>query len=150
MPHRVVALIANEVVAFDLAIPAQVFGREPGRYSWAVCAPVPGPVPTETGFDVVVPHGLEALADADTVIVPGIGDRAWPLPPAALDALRAAAATGRAGRVDLHGRVRARRGRAARRPARDHALGLRGAARARVPARATSTRTCSTSTRATC
>jgi transcriptional regulator GlxA family with amidase domain len=94
MPHRVVALIANEVVAFDLAIPAQVFGREPERYSWAVCAPAPGPVPTETGFDVVVPHGLEALAEADTVVVPGIGDRAWPLPAAALDALRAAAGRG--------------------------------------------------------
>jgi transcriptional regulator GlxA family with amidase domain len=94
MAHRVVALIANEVVAFDLAIPAQVFGREPGRYAWAVCAPVPGPVPTETGFDVVVPYGLEALADADTVVVPGIGDGAWPLPPVALGALRAAAARG--------------------------------------------------------
>jgi len=94
MPHRVVALIANEVVAFDLAIPAQVFGREPERYSWAVCAPAPGRVPTETGFDVVVPYGLEALAWADTVVVPGIGDRAWPLPAAALDALRAAAGRG--------------------------------------------------------
>jgi transcriptional regulator GlxA family with amidase domain len=93
-PHRVVALIVNEVVAFDLAIPAQVFGREPERYSWAVCAPAPGPVPTETGFDVVAPHGLEALEEADTVIVPGIGDGAWPLPDAALDALRAAAGRG--------------------------------------------------------
>jgi transcriptional regulator GlxA family with amidase domain len=51
-------------------------------------------VPTETGFDVVVPHGLEALDRADTVVVPGIGDRAWPLPAAALDALRAAAGRG--------------------------------------------------------
>jgi transcriptional regulator GlxA family with amidase domain len=92
--HRVVALIANEVVAFDLAIPAQVFGQERDRYAWAVCAPAPGPVPAETGFDVVVPHGLEALASADTVIVPGIGDRAWPLPDAAYVALRAAAARG--------------------------------------------------------
>src|SRR5215207_2335013 len=92
--HRVVALVANEVVAFDLAIPAQVFGREPTLYGWAVCAPAPGPVPTETGFDILVPHGLEALAQADTVIVPGIGDRAWPLPAVALDALRAAADRG--------------------------------------------------------
>ena len=92
--HRVVALIAGEVVAFDLAIPAQVFGREPERYAWALCAPVAGPVPSETGFDVVAPHGLEALAGADTVIVPGIGDHAWPLAPAALDALRAAAERG--------------------------------------------------------
>jgi transcriptional regulator GlxA family with amidase domain len=92
--HRVAALIAGEVVAFDLAIPAQVFGQERERYAWAVCAPQPGAVPTETGFDVVVPHGLEALERADTVIVPGIGDRAWPLPDDALAALRAAAARG--------------------------------------------------------
>src|SRR5918994_6015337 len=92
--HRVAALVASEVVAFDLAIPAQVFGREPDLYAWAVCAPEPGPVPTENGFDVVVPYGLEALAHADTVIVPGIGDDAWPLPVAALDALRSAADRG--------------------------------------------------------
>jgi transcriptional regulator GlxA family with amidase domain len=92
--HRVVALIASEVVAFDLAIPAQVFGQERDRYTFAVCAPEPGPVPTEHGFDVLVPFGLEALADADTVVVPGIGDRAWPLPDEALAALRAAAERG--------------------------------------------------------
>ncbi len=92
--HRVAALVVNEVVAFDLAIPAQVFGREQDLYDWAVCAPEPGPVPTETGFDVLVPHGLETLAQADTIIVPGIGDRAWPLPPEPLDALRAAKARG--------------------------------------------------------
>ena len=48
--HRVVALLAGEVVAFDLAIPAQIFGREPDLYEWAVCAPEPGPVATENGF----------------------------------------------------------------------------------------------------
>jgi transcriptional regulator GlxA family with amidase domain len=85
-----VALVVREVVAFDLAIPAQVFGREPGLYEWAVCAPEPGPVPAETGFDVLVPHGLEALRGADTIVVPGIGDGAWPLPPEPLEALRRA------------------------------------------------------------
>ncbi|MGI8781036.1 MAG: GlxA family transcriptional regulator [Solirubrobacteraceae bacterium] len=92
--HRVVALVVTQVVAFDLAIPAQVFGHEPDRYDWAVCAPAAGPVATETGFDVVVQHGLEALERADTVVVPGIGDRAWPLPPEPLAALRAAAQRG--------------------------------------------------------
>ena len=96
--HRVVALVATEVVAFDLAIPAQVFGREPDLYAWAVCAPEPGAVPTENGFDIVVSHGLEALAHADTVIVPGISDGGtWPPPAVALDALRAA--SGRGARV---------------------------------------------------
>jgi transcriptional regulator GlxA family with amidase domain len=55
---------------------------------------MPGPLPTETGFDVVAPHGLDAVAAADTVIVPGIGDGGWPVDAAALDALRAAAARG--------------------------------------------------------
>src|SRR5918993_554482 len=89
--HRVVGLIANEVVAIDLAIPAQVFGRGPAPYDWTVCAPGgPCAVPTENGFDVVVPGGLDALEAADTVIVPGIGDNAWPMPDAVLDALEAA------------------------------------------------------------
>jgi AraC family transcriptional activator FtrA len=92
--RNVVALVANEVVAFDLAIPAQVFGQERARYTFAVCAPEAGPVATEHGFDVVVPFGLEALETADIAIVPGIGDRAWPLPEPALAALRAAAARG--------------------------------------------------------
>jgi len=94
MRRSVVALVACEVVAFDLSIPAQVFGQEPELYEFAVCAPVAGVMPTETGFDVLVPHGLEALEGADTVVVPGIGERASPLPPEPLAALRAAAQRG--------------------------------------------------------
>ena len=90
----VVALVSGEVVAFDLSIPAQVFGREPELYGWTVCAPEPGAVPTETGFDVLVSHGLEALETAHTVIVPGIGDGAWPVPEEVLEALVAAAGQG--------------------------------------------------------
>jgi AraC family transcriptional regulator, transcriptional activator FtrA len=43
---------------------------------------------------VLVPHGLDALAEAETIVVPGIGDRAWPLPPEPVEALRAAAEGG--------------------------------------------------------
>jgi transcriptional regulator GlxA family with amidase domain len=92
--HRVAALVTGEVVAFDLSIPAQVFGRERRLYEFAVCAPQPGPIPTETGFSILVEHGLEALERADTVVVPGIGDRGWPVDPAALQAVRAAAERG--------------------------------------------------------
>jgi hypothetical protein len=48
--HRVVALALPEVVAFDLSIPSQVFGRwpAPAPYSFEVCAQTPGPVPTTT------------------------------------------------------------------------------------------------------
>ena len=50
MAHRVVALALPDVVAFDLAIPAQVFGHpsERGRYSFAVCAERPGAIRTTT------------------------------------------------------------------------------------------------------
>jgi transcriptional regulator GlxA family with amidase domain len=91
--HSVVALIAGEVVAFDLSIPAQVFGREPDLYDFRVCAPTRA-VPTETGFSVLVEHGLAALHEADTVVVPGIGDNGWPVADEVLDAVRAAAERG--------------------------------------------------------
>jgi AraC family transcriptional activator FtrA len=89
----VVALIAGEVVAFDLSIPAQVFGQARELYDFAVCAPTPA-VPTETGFSILVEHGLEALSTADTIVVPGIGDRGWPIDEEVLAAVRGAAARG--------------------------------------------------------
>ncbi|MFE7954832.1 GlxA family transcriptional regulator [Streptomyces sp. NPDC057413] len=93
--HHVVALALPRVVAFDLAIPAQIFGGPdgPGSYRFTLCAPAAGPVPTTTGFDLVAPRGLEALAEADTVVVPGYDPLASP-PPPVLEALRAAAARG--------------------------------------------------------
>jgi transcriptional regulator GlxA family with amidase domain len=89
MTHRVVGLLVGEVVTFDLGIADQVFGRTPG-YSWRVCGPRRGWLPTETGLAVRVDHGLDVLADADTVVVPGIGDRGWPPPTRVLEALRTA------------------------------------------------------------
>jgi transcriptional regulator GlxA family with amidase domain len=71
--HRVVALALPDVVAFDLSIPAQVFGHpdEGDRYAFSLCAEQPGMVPTTTGFSIAVGAGLEALEDADTIVVPG-------------------------------------------------------------------------------
>lgn len=93
--HTVVALALPDVVAFDLAIPAQVFGHrtERERYHFTVCAPVPGPVPTSTGFAVHADRGLEALARADTVVVPGYWPPQHPGEPV-VTALQAAAARG--------------------------------------------------------
>ena len=93
--HRVVALALPEVVAFDLAIPAQIFGRwpAPAPYSFEVCAPEPGAVPTTTGYSVDVARGLEALAEADTVVVPGYVPNDRPTEEVC-GALRAAAARG--------------------------------------------------------
>jgi transcriptional regulator GlxA family with amidase domain len=87
MPHTVAVLALESVVAFDMATPAQVFR---GPYTVELCALRPGPVPTSTTFAVVADHGLEALARADTVIVPGYDTIDRPPPAAALEALRAA------------------------------------------------------------
>jgi transcriptional regulator GlxA family with amidase domain len=72
--HAVVALALPAVEAFDLAIPAQVFGdrsRQAGRYTFTVCAPAAGLVTSTAGYAVYAEHGLEAVANADTVVVPG-------------------------------------------------------------------------------
>ncbi|MGW1108517.1 DJ-1/PfpI family protein [Streptomyces sp. NPDC002540] len=84
-----------KVVVFDLAIPAEIFGDGHGRdrYSFAVCAESPGQVPSTTGFQVHAPLGLDALAEADTVVVPGYAPLEEPTP-AVLEALRDAAVRG--------------------------------------------------------
>jgi transcriptional regulator GlxA family with amidase domain len=89
--HRVAVLALPAVVPLDLAIPAQVFGTYAEvPYAFTVCARQAGPVPTCAGFDVHATAGLDALADADTVIVPGFEPHDRPLPDDVLHALRAA------------------------------------------------------------
>ncbi|WP_214402144.1 GlxA family transcriptional regulator [Pseudonocardia lacus] len=91
--HRVAVLAFDGVVPFDLALPVEVFGRarlaggEPA-YEVLVCAAAPevaaGPV------SLRVPHGLDLLATADTVVVPGVDDAERTVPAVVIDALRAA------------------------------------------------------------
>jgi transcriptional regulator GlxA family with amidase domain len=85
--HRVAVLAFDGVVAFDLATPLQVFNAVRG-YETVVCAAEPH-VTAAHGFGIVAPAGLEALASADTVVVPGIADETTPLPEPTLAALRA-------------------------------------------------------------
>lgn len=89
------ALALPEVVAFDLAIPAQMFGHrdEQERYSFTLCAAEPGLVPSTTGYSVQATCGLEALTSADTVVVPGYAPHDPPELPV-MEALRAAAERG--------------------------------------------------------
>jgi len=58
----VAPLALSAVEAFDLAIPAQVFGdrRQAGQYSFSVCGAIPGLVPSTTGYAINAPHGLDA------------------------------------------------------------------------------------------
>ena len=89
--HRVAVLALPAVVPLDLAIPAQVFGTYAEvPYAFTVCARRAGPVRTCAGFDVLATAGLEALHDADTVIVPGFEPHDRPLPDDVLRALREA------------------------------------------------------------
>ncbi|MDX3532345.1 helix-turn-helix domain-containing protein [Streptomyces sp. ID05-39B] len=75
-PHRVVVLALDGLLPFELGIPHRIFGRprDPeGRHLYEVvtCSVrPPGPVGTDADFAIQVAHGPEALATADTVIVP--------------------------------------------------------------------------------
>ncbi|WP_330249933.1 helix-turn-helix domain-containing protein [Nocardia sp. NBC_00565] len=78
---KTVAVVAvAPVKPFELAMPGTMLGTvtvdgEP-CYRMVVCTAEPGVVPGALGgFDVVVPRGLDALDEADTVIVPSTGSR---------------------------------------------------------------------------
>ena len=95
-PSAAATAVTGGLSGLHLSVPAQVFGHadERERYELRVCGAEPGPVASSTGFAIVADHGPEALAWADTVIVPGVGERTAARPPAVLDALRAADARG--------------------------------------------------------
>jgi transcriptional regulator GlxA family with amidase domain len=74
--HLIAVLALDHVVGFDLGTPPQVFNaaRRADRkrlYSVRVCGA--GPVRSTAGFTVVPEFGLDELAIADTIIVPGVG-----------------------------------------------------------------------------
>lgn len=96
--NRIVAVVAfDRISPFHLSVPCVVFGDEhPGLppFDLRVCAAERGPLRTTAGFRVSVAHGLEALAEAGTIIVPSWRDPAEPPPRKLLDALRAAHARG--------------------------------------------------------
>ncbi|WP_282203228.1 GlxA family transcriptional regulator [Kitasatospora fiedleri] len=95
--HRVAVIAVPPVTAFDLSIPDLVLGeaRVDGHraYRVRVCGSAPGPVASGGSLQVAVPHGLEAVDDADTVLVTGTGARD-DVDPAVLAALRRAHANG--------------------------------------------------------
>ncbi|CAM5641585.1 Transcriptional regulator GlxA family with amidase domain OS=Streptomyces violarus OX=67380 GN=FHS41_000266 PE=4 SV=1 [Streptomyces violarus] len=96
--HSVAILVLDRVVPFDMAAPQQTFAwtRMPdGRPAYRVrlCAETPE-VRADGGFTLRVDRGLEALAEADTIIVPGRSPEAAPPSEPVLAALRQAAAAG--------------------------------------------------------
>jgi transcriptional regulator GlxA family with amidase domain len=71
--HRVTAVALGQVSPLDLGAVAEVFGVDlelgPKWYEFSVCSSAPGRVTTTGGLQLVIDRGLEALAEADTIVV---------------------------------------------------------------------------------
>ncbi|ROS78493.1 GlxA family transcriptional regulator [Cellulomonas sp. PhB143] len=94
MLRTVAAVVLPRVAPFELGLVCEVFGIDRSdtggpTFDLRLCGPETGPVPTKMGFAVTVDHGLEATRDVDLVVVVAYVP-AGPLPPAVLDAVRAA------------------------------------------------------------
>ncbi|WP_306321204.1 MULTISPECIES: GlxA family transcriptional regulator [unclassified Streptomyces] len=75
-PHRVAVLALDGLIPFEFGIPQRIFGRARDAagellYEVVTCAVrEPGRVRTDADYEIHVEHGPDALATADTVIVP--------------------------------------------------------------------------------
>lgn len=76
MTHRIAVLALPPVIGYDLTIPSQVFGTANsvlGRseYDVQIVGLTNDPIPSHHGYGIVPQAGPRALAEADSVIVPG-------------------------------------------------------------------------------
>lgn len=100
MRRNSVAVLAFDGISpFHLSVPCLVFGedrRDAGipAFDLRLCAHERGLLRSAAGLRLRVPHGLEGLRGAETVIVPSWHDPSVPPKPAVIDALRAAHARG--------------------------------------------------------
>ena len=98
-PPCVAVLVLDGVNLFELGVASDVFGTDivadSGRplYRRCICGPAAS-VTTDAGFRMEVPHGLEALDEAQTVVVVPALDTDQ-VPDAVLDALRLARSQGK-------------------------------------------------------
>ncbi|MGV9310316.1 helix-turn-helix domain-containing protein [Nonomuraea sp. NPDC003727] len=97
--HAVAALAVDGMSPFELGCVVEIFGlpRPELRVPWydlKVCAESAEPMRVVGGFSMRADHGLDVLAGADTVIVPGVADVRGEVSPALVGALRAAHARG--------------------------------------------------------
>ena len=91
--HSLAILALDSVVSFDLGIACEVFGhvrtaeQEPG-YQVQVCGEARRV--QSSAFALDVPHGLDRVALADTVVIPGLDDCGKAITKPVLDAILAA------------------------------------------------------------
>lgn len=90
--HAVAVLVTPAASVVELGTPAEVLTHE--RYVLQYCAEDPGGVTLTSGFSIEARHGLDQLAAADTVVVPGGPGRPLDPRPAVSHALRTAATRG--------------------------------------------------------
>jgi transcriptional regulator GlxA family with amidase domain len=81
--HTVAVAVTDGVSVFELSVPCEVFGIDRSDlgvpwYRFILCAPEAGEVTTTAGFTITTRHGFDALARADTIIVPPLGERVRP------------------------------------------------------------------------
>jgi AraC family transcriptional regulator, transcriptional activator FtrA len=71
--HHVVTLVAAGSGMFELSVAVEIFGVDPELgvpwYRFTAATPEPGTVRLDGGIDVLIPHGIEALRTANTIIV---------------------------------------------------------------------------------
>jgi transcriptional regulator GlxA family with amidase domain len=101
--HRVAVLVRDGVLPMELGLAHQLFGNATTRsgkplYTTLTCAVTPGMIRTDADFPIYAPHGPEALATADTVIVPSTHEEDEELKPGGLRDGLAEALAGAAGR----------------------------------------------------
>jgi transcriptional regulator GlxA family with amidase domain len=134
----VAAVINQGCLTFDLAVPCEVFGWDRSYlgvdwYAFQVVAADPPPIRTATGFTIDTPHRLDAIAAADTIVIPGWSDPDVPPSPELVEALRAAYERGaRLMSICIGAFVLAEAGLLDRRPATTH-WAFADAFRARYP-----------------
>ena len=98
-PVRVAVLAFEGVSLFHLSVPGIVFGVSPAPqglppYVVSYCAPTPGRVRCDQGMEIEVPGGLEAMENADLIIVPAWNHPENVAPSVLTDALKKAHARG--------------------------------------------------------
>ncbi|WP_043630021.1 transcriptional regulator FtrA [Nonomuraea candida] len=98
-PHLVSVLAFDGMAPFELGCVVELFGLPRPEldvpwYDLTVCAETREPLRVVGGFTMRAEHGLDLLAEADTVIVPGVADVRAPVSEPLVTALRAASARG--------------------------------------------------------
>ena len=86
--YKIAVIAFDGITPFHLSVPGMVF-RDAG-FDLKICSADASPLRTTGGFDIAVPHGLQALGRADIVILPTWHDDCRPAPEALLQALKRA------------------------------------------------------------